>query len=153
MASIADGLIERALKAAVPRARAESTRARELLAALAGQRVTIVALPTPFAATLESTGTDLRFQSLDAAAPTPTPGADATISGTPLSLLALTAADPQAVIQRGDVRIEGNGEIAQQFRELALLLRPDLESLLSDVVGGSAAHVFMRGVRGVAEWT
>ena len=75
------------------------------------------------------------------------------ISGTPLSLLALTRSDPQAVISRGDVRIDGDGGIAQQFRELALLLRPDLEQALSAVVGRSAAHVVLRGLRGVDAWT
>jgi len=153
MPSIADGVIERALSAAVRRARTESTRARELLAALAGCRVTVVAQATPFAAVLESTGTELRFASLTGTAPVAgAPSVDATISGTPLSLLALTAADPQAVIARGDVRIEGNSEIAQQFRELALLLRPDLENALSGVVGRSAAHLLMRGMRGVVDW-
>src|SRR5262249_28449599 len=37
---------------------------------------------------------------------------DAQISGAPLSLLALTGPDAQAVIARGDVRIEGDAEIA-----------------------------------------
>jgi ubiquinone biosynthesis accessory factor UbiJ len=147
MPSVADAVIERALRAAVTRARTESMRARELLTALAGQRVMVVAQATPFAAVFESTGAELRFESLAGA-----PAADATISGTPLSLLALTGADPQAVIARGDVRIEGNTETAQQFRELALLLRPDLENALSGVVGRSAAHLLMRGMRGLADW-
>jgi ubiquinone biosynthesis protein UbiJ len=154
MPSVADAVIERALKAAVTHARTESTRARELLAALAGQRVKVVMQATPFAAVLESTGTALRFESLAGSAPlADAPAVDATISGTPLSLLALTGADPQAVIARGDVRIEGNAEIAQQFRELALLLRPDLESALSGVIGRSAAHLLMRGMRGLADWS
>jgi ubiquinone biosynthesis protein UbiJ len=157
MPSIADGLIERALRAAVARARTESTRARELLSALAGRRVAIVVQATPFAAVLESNGTDLRFQSLDTArAPAGAPAVDATITGTPLSLLALLApsrTDPQPVIQRGEVRIEGDTETAQQFRELALLLPPDFENALSGMVGRSAAHVVMRGLRGATDWT
>jgi ubiquinone biosynthesis protein UbiJ len=68
-------------------------------------------------------------------------------------LLALAGAEPEAVIQRGDVRIEGDAEIAQQFRELVTLLRPDLEASLSGLVGRSAAHVLMRGLRGAAAWT
>jgi ubiquinone biosynthesis protein UbiJ len=57
------------------------------------------------------------------------------------------------VIQRGDVRIDGDAEVAQQFRELAALLKPDLENALSGLFGRSAAHLLMRGLRGAAEWT
>lgn len=154
-------MIDRALKAAVARACSESTRAVELLAALAGHRVAVIARGTPFAILLEATATDLRCQWLDGtatAAGTATAtgtatAADATISGTPLSLMALTASDPQAVIARGDVRIDGDSAIAQQFRELLLLLRPDLEHALSGVIGRSAAHLMLRGLRGAADWS
>lgn len=144
-------MIQRALKAAVTRACGESTRAAELLAAIAGHRVAVVAQATPFAILLEATSTELRFQWLDSAGAIP--AADASISGTPLSLLALTGSDPQAVISRGDVRIDGDSAIAQQFRELALLLRPDLEHTLSRVIGRSAAHLLLRGLRGMADWS
>jgi ubiquinone biosynthesis accessory factor UbiJ len=150
MPSIVDGVIDRALQAAVSRARTESPRARELLAALAGRSITVEARGTPFRVTIASDGTVLRV-----AAPEPGAAAapDAHISGTPLSLLALTRADPEVVIQRGDVSIEGDAEIAQQFSRLALLLRPDLENALSQVLGRSGAHVLMRGLRGAAAWT
>jgi ubiquinone biosynthesis protein UbiJ len=148
MPSIVDGVIDRALRAAVARARTDSPRARELLAALGGRSISVEARGTPFRVTIASDGTVLRVQ-------TPEPGAaaDAHISGTPLSLLALTRSDSQAVIQRGDVSIEGDAEVAQQFSSLALLLRPDLENALSQVLGRSGAHVVMRGLRGAAAWT
>ena len=152
MPSIVDGVIDRALQAAVSRARTDSPRARDLLAALAGRSLTVEARGTPFRVTIASDGTGLRV-----AAPEPgtaaAPAADAHISGTPLSLLALTRADPETVIQRGDVSIEGDAEIAQQFSRLAWLLRPDLENALSQVLGRSGAHVLMRGLRGAAAWT
>lgn len=157
-------MIERSLQAAVARAREESTRVRELLAELDGRRLAIHVLGTPFAMRIESTGTNLRFHWFS---PEPTPAAapdavappepvavpDATVRGSPLALLALSGADAQAVINRGEVQIEGSGHIAQQFRDLSRLLRPDLEPLLGGIVGRSLAHVFMRGVRGVADWT
>jgi ubiquinone biosynthesis protein UbiJ len=146
MPSIVDGVIDRALRAAVSRARTDSPRARELLAALAGRSLTLEARGTPFRVTIASDGTMLHVA-------TPEALADALISGTPLSLLALTRQDPEAVIQRGDVRIEGDAEIAQQFSRLAWLLRPDLENALSQVLGRSGAHVLMRGLRGAAAWT
>ena len=142
---------ERALQSAVARAVADSIRARELLAALAGRRITIEVRATPWTLALECTGTTLRTYS--PAGPLAAPLADARVSGAPLSLLALTADDAQAVIQRGDVRIEGDVEIAQQFRELAVLLKPDLEHSLSGLLGRSGAHVLVRGLRGAADWT
>jgi ubiquinone biosynthesis protein UbiJ len=148
MPSIVDGVIDRALQAAVSRARTESPHARELLAALAGRSMTVEARGTPFRVTIASDGTVLRV-----AAPEPGSAADAHISGTPLSLLALTRSDPEAVIQRGDVSIEGDAAIAEQFSRLGVLLRPDLEHALSQVLGRSGAHVLMRGLRGAAAWT
>jgi ubiquinone biosynthesis protein UbiJ len=155
MHPIADGIIGRALKAAVDRARAESTRTRELLTSLAGHRVAIIVRGTPFSMLLESTGTDLHFEFLRKPTPEAIPDIppDATVSGTPLALLALSGPEPQAVINRGDVQITGNTDIAERFRELSLLLRPDLEQMLSGVLGRSLAHVFMRGLHGVAGWT
>ena len=158
MPSIVDGVIDRALQAAVSRARTESPRARELLAALAGRSLTVEARGTPFRVTIESDGTVLRVAAAPdtgtaAGAGAGAHAADAHISGTPLSLLALTRADPEVVIQRGDVSIEGDAEVAQQFSRLALLLRPDLENALAQVLGRSGAHVLMRGLRGAAAWT
>ena len=51
---------------------------------------------------------------------------------------------PEAVIQRGDVRITGDAEIAQQFRELAMLLKPDIEEELSRLIGDTPAHQALR---------
>jgi ubiquinone biosynthesis protein UbiJ len=144
---------------------ADSPRARALIAALKGRRISVLVRGTPLILTLESTGSTLHLRPPSSgetvpdsapvlnSAPAAAPQADATISGAPLSLLALAGAEPEAVIQRGDVRIEGDAEIAQQFRELVTLLRPDLEASLSGLVGRSAAHVLMRGLRGAAAWT
>jgi ubiquinone biosynthesis protein UbiJ len=67
--------------------------------------------------------------------------------------MALAGSDAQAVIQRGDVQISGNAEIAQQFRELGELLKPDIEAGLARFLGGSGAHLAMRGMRAAAGWT
>lgn len=66
--------------------------------------------------------------------------ASATLSGTPLSLLRLTGARPEAAIRGGGVHIEGSAEIAQIFSELLKNARPDLEEELSRVIGDVAAH-------------
>ena len=138
-------VIERLLDRAVARALADSPRATALIEALRGRRLAIQISGTPWRAVIESTGRTLKLRR---AGP-----ADASIVGAPLSLLALTGADPQAVIHRGDARIEGDGEIAQQFQELGLLLRPDLEAGMAQLLGRSGAHIAMRGLRAAAGWT
>jgi len=149
MAATADVVIERLLDRAVARAMADSPRAVSLIAALQGRRLALEISGTPCSTVVESTGRTLKaFRPQRADAP-----ADAKIVGAPLSLLALTGADAQAVIQRGDVRIEGDAEIAQQFRELGLLLRPDLEAAMARVLGRSGAHLLVRGMRAAADWT
>ena len=148
MAALPGALIERALNAAVARTLADSTRARELTAMLTGRRLAIEISGTAWTILLESTGSTLKAGPLESETVP-----DARLIGTPLSLLALSGADPQSVIQRGSVRIEGDTEIAQQFRELAVLLAPDLESVMADFLGRSGAHVLMRGLQGAAAWT
>ena len=73
--------------------------------------------------------------------------ASATVAGGPLSLLALSGAAGEAVIQRGDVTISGDTDVAQAYRELGQLLRPDLEEELSIVIGDVPAHQLARLAR------
>jgi ubiquinone biosynthesis protein UbiJ len=73
--------------------------------------------------------------------------ADAEISGSLMSLAALSGAHPEEVIRRGDVTIRGDAELAQKFRELAMLLRPDVEEELARLIGDTPAHQALRLVR------
>jgi len=148
MSPIVEGAIDRALRAAVARARTESPRAGALLAELAGRRITLEVRGTPWSVTIACTQAALRVEPLE-----PGASSDACISGTPLSLLALARGEPDAVAQRGDLRVTGDAEAARQFGRLALLLRPDLENALSAVLGRSGAHVIMRGLRAAGAWT
>jgi ubiquinone biosynthesis protein UbiJ len=148
MAAAAEVMIERLLERAVAHACADSPRTAGLLEALRGRRLAIDISGTPWRVVVESTGRTLTLSPAAMA-----PSADATLIGAPLSLLALTGADAQAVIQRGDVRMEGDTTIAQQFHELALLLRPDLEDMLARLLGRSGAHLALRGMRAAAHWT
>jgi ubiquinone biosynthesis protein UbiJ len=77
---------------------------------------------------------------------------DACIRGTPWSLLALSGEDARGLIQRGEVRIDGDGAVAEQFRELLQHLRPDLEDVLSRLLGRSIAHLLVRTLRGASGW-
>ncbi|HKS53688.1 MAG TPA: SCP2 sterol-binding domain-containing protein, partial [Steroidobacteraceae bacterium] len=65
---------------------------------------------------------------------------DATLSGSPLSLMRLAGPAPEAALRGGSVHIEGDAEIAQAFSELLKQAQPDLEEELSRVIGDVAAH-------------
>jgi ubiquinone biosynthesis protein UbiJ len=64
----------------------------------------------------------------------------AMLSGTPLSLLRLAGAQPEAALRAGAIHIQGDAEVAQAFSELLKHARPDLEEELSRVIGDTAAH-------------
>jgi ubiquinone biosynthesis protein UbiJ len=145
MNTAADIAVERLLEHAVAQARRDSPRAAALLTELAGHKLGLQVLGTPLSLVVESDGQTLHLRPSGSAA-------DASIIGAPLSLLALAGEDPQAVISRGDARIEGDAQIAQQFRELAMLLRPDLEAGLSRLFGRSGAHIAMLGLRAARDW-
>ena len=142
--------LENVLNRGLPR----SPRAQQLCAELAGRRLAVAIAPAQSGGSahvlIESTGDSLK---LTASAPSAATPPDATITGGPLSLLALSGPAPEAVLQRGGVRIDGDAELAQKFRELALLLRPDLEEELSLVLGDIPAHQLGRFARAVLGWT
>lgn len=77
---------------------------------------------------------------------------DCLISGLPLSLarLGLTA-DPE-LFREGAVSISGDPVVAQDFKRLLDLARPDWEEELSRRVGDVAAHQIGNVARGLARW-
>ena len=127
--------LENLLNRGLPR----SPRARQLCASLRGRSVAIVA-PHTVRLRVTSTGPTLAV-TLDEAP------ADATLAGGVLSLLALMGKSAQAVVQSGAVTISGDSELAQSFRELVQLLRPDFEEELSLLIGDVPAHQFARLAR------
>jgi len=150
--------IENLLNRNLPR----SPRAQELCDSLKGKAVRIEADGLGWRLDCESLGTSLKLTKAELQR---TP--DAEISGNLMSLAAMAGPRPEEVIQRGDVRIRGDAELAQKFRELAMLLRPDVEEELSKLIGDTPAHQALRlakavtgfgrravntGVRNVAEY-
>ena len=131
--------IENLLNRNLPR----SPRARELASSLVGKRVRVEARGLGWVMIAESLNTSIRLtrETTDGQPP------DADISGSLLNLAALAGSHPEEVIQRGDVTIRGDAEIAQKFRELAMLLKPDVEEELSRLIGDSPAHQALRLVR------
>jgi ubiquinone biosynthesis accessory factor UbiJ len=78
--------------------------------------------------------------------------ADARLAGTPLSLLALAGPQAEGRLRSGKVRIEGDAEIAQAFRELLEHTQPDLEEELAQVVGDVAARRVANLARGMLDF-
>lgn len=136
--------IENLLNRNLPR----SPRARELCGALKGRRVMIEARGLGWMLIAESLGDSISLTKGGADANPP----DAEISGSLLNLAALAGPDPEAVIQRGDVSIRGDAEIAQKYRELAMLLKPDVEEELSRIIGDTPAHQALRLARMAANF-
>jgi len=122
-----------------------SPRARQLCAELEGKSVAIE-IRDITRLRVTSTGRTLTVTRDEAPA-------DATLAGAPLSLLALAGESPDAVLQRGEVAISGDAELAQKFRELARLLRPDLEEELSLLLGDVPAHQLGRLARLTLGWS
>jgi ubiquinone biosynthesis accessory factor UbiJ len=116
---------------------AASPRARALCEALRARTLRIVLRGTPWAVDINSDGRSLRLDSTQGGSSATAP--DATLDGTPVSLLRLAGTDPERLIQDGTVLLRGDLELARQYRELALLLRPDLEEELSRLLGDGAA--------------
>lgn len=123
-----------------------SPRARELVMQLEGRRMRVVARHTPWSLTLHANQGRVELSRETSSA------ADVTLSGTPLSLMALVREEPSSVIRRGDVTLTGDGEAGARFQELAQLLRPDLEAGLARIVGDIPAFGVGSLVRKALEW-
>jgi ubiquinone biosynthesis protein UbiJ len=131
--------IENLLNRNLPR----SPRAQELCESLKGKSVRIEAHGLGWRLDCESLGSSLKLTKSAAAAREP----DAGIAGSLMSLAALAGSHPEDVIQRGDVTIRGDAEVSQNFRQLAMLLKPDVEEEMSRLLGDTPAHQAMRLVR------
>lgn len=125
-----------------------SPRAREMCAALEGKRVALTVEGPGLRWILGSTGSALKLErTSDTSEPV-----DAEIHGTPVNLLGLLGRGSADILRRGDVRITGDAEVAQRFRELGHLLRPDLEEELSRLVGDGTAHRVGRLAAGAMDY-
>jgi ubiquinone biosynthesis protein UbiJ len=88
--------------------------------------------------------------SLDSEAEGP---ADATISGSPLALLRLAGATGFAGAARGaGALVSGDAEIANLYRELLALARPDFEEELSRLIGDVPARALSQFALKTVEW-
>jgi ubiquinone biosynthesis protein UbiJ len=142
LAAQLNGMLERGLAA--------SPRARELCLALAGRRLKISATGIPVQLLLTAGAGSLRCERLLAG--DDQGAADVTVSGSPLALLTLASGDLDAALASAGLGISGDEALAQQFRELARLLRPNVETLLGRTVGRMNAHLAVRAFAHVNDW-
>jgi ubiquinone biosynthesis protein UbiJ len=127
--------LENLLNRGLPR----SPRARALCLQLTGRSLAIEVRDIT-RVRVSSTGSTLALSRSEAPA-------EASLSGGPLALLGLLGGDPQRLLQRGDISVGGDTQLAQSFRELLTLLRPDAEEELSLLIGDVPAHQLARLAR------
>ncbi|HSY07270.1 MAG TPA: SCP2 sterol-binding domain-containing protein [Steroidobacteraceae bacterium] len=134
--------VENVLNRGLPR----SPRARQLCGELAGRSLGVEVRGVT-RIVVRSNG-DVLHCTRDAAG-----AAEAEVSGSPLSLLALAGPSAEEVLHKGAVEIRGDADIARKYRELARLLLPDLEEELSLAIGDVPAHQLGRLARAVFDWS
>ena len=78
--------------------------------------------------------------------------ADATIAGTPLELQRLMFAERGESIRSGRVSFDGDIEVAERFRELMTIARPDFEERLAAWIGEPAAFQVSNLVNDARDW-
>ncbi|MGH8176586.1 MAG: ubiquinone biosynthesis accessory factor UbiJ [Steroidobacter sp.] len=122
------------LEAVLNRNIAASSAARALCRRIDGKVLALHIDGAPISLFFGAHGEQMTLSTVHEAAP------NATLSGTPLSLLRLAGPKPEAVLRARSVHIEGDAEAAQVFSELLKCARPDFEEELSRVIGDVAAH-------------
>lgn len=78
--------------------------------------------------------------------------ADTWIRGTPLSMLKTAVSEDRSGLFKGDVIIDGDMTLGQDFQRMLNGLEIDWEEPLSKIVGDVAAHQLGDLVRGLSSW-
>jgi ubiquinone biosynthesis accessory factor UbiJ len=139
-------LLER-LEEALNRNVAESRKAQALCRQLDGRVISLAVTGTPLEFFFSARDGRLSLSPRSEGAP-----ADAALSGTPIALLALAGPRAEGALRGGGVRIEGDAEIAQKFRDLLRHAQPDVEEELARVIGDVAARNLANLARGFLEF-
>jgi ubiquinone biosynthesis accessory factor UbiJ len=139
-------LLER-LEEALNRNVAESRKAQALCRQLDGRVISLAVTGTPLEFFFSARDGRLSLSPRNEGA-----AADAALSGTPIALLALAGPRAEGALRGGGVRIEGDAEIAQTFRDLLRHAQPDVEEELARVIGDVAARNLANLARGFLEF-
>jgi len=122
------------LENALNRNLAESPRARAQCQRLEGKVLAIHVLGLPLSVYFRSLGDSMAVTLTHEGTP------DAILAGSAIGLASLVGATPQSSLRSGSVRMEGDAEVAQAFRELLQAAEPDLEEELARIIGDVAAR-------------
>jgi ubiquinone biosynthesis protein UbiJ len=145
------GILDRALLGAperlLNRCIQESTSARELLGALAGETLTIEVLGLGLTLSLAAQATGIELL-----AAAPRENAAVTVRGTPLDLMRLLGADPSAALRGSRTEVSGQLELAQKFADLLRLARPDIAREAARWVGDVPANEAARVLAMAQRW-
>lgn len=77
---------------------------------------------------------------------------DTVLSGRPLALLKLVTGDSRRVLFEGEVKITGDVELGQHFKQVLDRLHIDWDEALSHITGDFVAHKAGRWLREVGSW-
>jgi ubiquinone biosynthesis protein UbiJ len=133
------------LEAILNRNVAQSSRARAFVAELEGRSLKLTLDATPLEFTMRIADGRIHLSEDRATA-------DAELAGTPLALAAMAGPQAEGPLRAGAVRISGDAEIAQKFRDLMRHVQPDAEEELARVVGDVTAHQIGTFARGLLGW-
>jgi ubiquinone biosynthesis protein UbiJ len=125
----------------------ESTAAMDCLEELSGKRMAIVVVGPNVTAVLSADQDKLRFERAG-----DDDEVDATITGTPMALLAAMRGDGLDGFGSEQLKISGDAQVAEVFSLLLRHARPDLEEQLSHLTGDVLAHRFGSVVRDIGAW-
>ncbi len=134
------------LSAAMNRNVAQSARATALAQQLEGRALALEFEGTPFTLAFRVAAGNVEIDMRAGQA------ADATLTGSPLSLLSLVGPGAEDRFRGSSIRIAGDAEVAQRFRDLLQQAQPDFEEEMSRVVGDVAAHQVANFTRGFFDW-
>lgn len=112
---------------------------------LAGRAIQLDLLGTPIRLMLSVNGDG----QLIVASATPETDSDLSLRASPGALLRLLASGQAGV---GQLRIEGDAELARQIEKLARSWRPDLDALFTRPFGDVLGFQLARAARGVSGW-
>ena len=125
----------------------ESTAALDLLSSLHGKSLSVEVRGPGITIVISAEDEKLRLEFGKESSAT------ATVSGTPLALLASLRGDALSGFKDSGIAIRGDAEAAEDFSTLLRLARPDLEEQLSHLAGDVVAHRIGSTVRTARDWS
>ena len=124
----------------------ESTPARELCGKLSGTVVAVRVRDTALAAYFIVGDDTVDVLATTAEEP------DVIVNGSIFTLGRMAGQSGEAAIRDGTLDLSGDAALADQFRQLLVFARPDIEEELSAIVGDVAAHRMGEMARGLGRW-